>query len=222
MNNEKAMETVVVNESLPRQQGTSGKPVVYLAVLGAFAIGMFGFAYANAEYFVTFCRQVGLLSPAPTQLRGDASGLTKGRPIDVYFSATTGDNLPIVFSVEKRLQQTHIGERMINDYKFINTTGETIYFKPVHDVFPMAAGAEDSLILEACFCFTQQKIGPYETLRMPVIYTFTDKVAEDVEVLKMAYTLHRSDKASYEAAQAAYQAGQAEAAKSGSHSRSAR
>lgn len=223
MNTEKATTPevpVVVHESLPGRNATQKKKATkMMAILLALVIGMFGFAYANAEFFVTICRQVGLLSEAPTALRGDASGLEIGRPIDVYFSAHTADNLPIVFTVQTRLQRTNIGARMINDYRFVNTSGETIYFKPVHDVFPMAAGREDSLILEACFCFTQQVIGPYETVRMPVIYTFTDKIPADVHVIKMAYTLHRSDKASYDAAQAAYQAGQQDAARGG-HTRS--
>ncbi|MBI1289989.1 hypothetical protein GC173_01925 [bacterium] len=206
MENQEKQPPVVVDERVPGQS-RSRQNTRYLAILLVLAVGMFGFAFANAEFFVTICRRVGLLAESPTALRGDASGQKIGRPVDVYFSATTADNLPIVFTVKNRMQKTHIGERMINDYRFVNTSGETIYFKPVHDVYPMAAGAEDSLILEACFCFTQQKIGPFETLNMPVIYTFTDKVESDVEVLKMAYTLHLSDKASYEAAQAAYKAG---------------
>jgi cytochrome c oxidase assembly protein subunit 11 len=214
MSHESTPAEQVTSETLPPAEGRR-RANRYLLTLVLLVGGMFGFAYANAEFFVLICQKVGLLAPNARELKGVAAEAPLGREIDVYFSATTADNLPIVFTVKSRVQKGRIGERLINDYKFVNTSKETIYFKPVHDVFPMKAGTNEALVLEACFCFTQQKIGPFESYSMPVIYTFTDKVPEDAQILKMSYTLHRSDVASFEASRAAYEAGKIDPAHAG-------
>jgi cytochrome c oxidase assembly protein subunit 11 len=204
--NEETVTKPAVNERLPGAKPMNPKAKRYLIGLTMLVVGMFGFAYANAEFFVMVCRKVGLLAEEPNALRAEIVEGELGAPIDVYFSATTADNLPIVFTVNTRVQKGRVGQRLINDYRFVNTSNQTVYFKPIHDVFPIRAGAPDAMILEACFCFTHQKLEPFETRTMPVIYTFTDKIGE-TQVLRMSYSLHRSDKGSYEAAIKAYEAG---------------
>ena len=180
---------------------------IHLAVLAGVVIGMFGFAYANAEFFIMVCQRAGLLSEDPSRLRTEIVEGEPGRPLEVYFSANVADRLPIAFSVDNSYQRTRINQRAINDYRFVNLSDRTIYFRPVHDVSPVQAGRDRVMELEKCFCFELQKIGPGESYSLPVVYRFTDELDERTRTIRMSYTLFESDKASYDAAQRAIEAG---------------
>lgn len=205
-------EQDVPNERLPGKRRPGAGPVrnryVQLAILSALVIGMFGFAYANAEFFVMICQKAGLIPEDPTSLRRTiVEDEEPGRPLEVYFSANVADDLPIAFSVDNSFQRTQQGKRAINDYRFTNLSDRTIYFRPVHDVSPMQAGRDSVLELEKCFCFELQKIGPRETYSLPVVYRFSDQLEERTRVIRMNYTLFQSTAEAYEAAQAAIEAG---------------
>ena len=202
------------NERLPggEERLPSARPgakrYLHLAILSAVVLGMFGFAYANAEFFVMICQKAGLIAEDPTSLRRTiVEDEVPGRPLEVYFSANVGDNLPIAFSVDNSFQRTNQGKRAINDYRFTNLSDRTIYFRPVHDVAPMQAGRDNVLELEKCFCFELQKIEPRESYSLPVVYRFSDKLEERTRVIRMNYTLFESTKEAYDAAQAAIEAG---------------
>jgi cytochrome c oxidase assembly protein subunit 11 len=175
----------------------------HLAVLVVLVVGMFAFAYANAEFFVMVCQKIGILQPDAQNLRGEITETEGGRPIDVYFSGNVSDNLPIAFSVRESFQRTRVGARTINDYTFVNLSNRTIYFRPVHSVSPHKAGLDDTLILEKCFCFDEQKIEPGERYTLPVVYSFSNKLANTTFVIKMNYTLFPSTKEAYERSLAA-------------------
>lgn len=167
-----------------------------LAIVG----GMFVFAYANAALFVRVCERIGLISASPSSVRGEIVEDSKGRPLQVYFSAAVNDTLPINFSVENSIQKTTQRGRSENLYRFVNLSSETIYFRPVHDVAPIDAGKPEILTLEKCFCFDLQKIEPYQSYTLPVVYSFGDKLDPDTEIISMRYSLFRATKADYDAA----------------------
>jgi cytochrome c oxidase assembly protein subunit 11 len=198
-------EKDMTNERLPgRERSAGAKKGIWLGGLAAVAIGMFVFAYVNAEFFVMICQEVGLLSKDPNRARSAIVEGEAGRPVDVYFSAHVADNLPIAFSVVDSYQTVNLGRAKINDYTFRNLSDETIYFRPVHDINPLKAGEEGTLVLEKCFCFTEQMLEPGQKYTLPVKYTFTDNLPENVYTIKMAYTLFPSSKEQYEASLKAY------------------
>lgn len=186
-----------VSESVPTAKRRSRANLHLLLMSGIVAV-MFGFAYANAEFFALLCQKVGILSRGPDDVRGTIPEAEKGREIEVYFSSTVNNDMPISFSVDRRVQKLHLGERAEVNYRFTNLSRETIYFRPTHDVSPTSAGREGIMILEKCFCFDEQKIGPGQSYTLPVVYTFTDKLREDTGTIMMRYFLWRSDKESYE------------------------
>ena len=167
-----------------------------LAILAVIGIGMFGFAFANAPLFVMICQKIGLIAEAPKQTdvvdAPDAS-----RPLQVYFLANS-NGLPISFSVKRAVQDISVGERAMNEYRFVNLSDERIYFRPVHDVSPVDAGRDEILHLEACFCFDEQVIEPRQEYVLPVIYRFDPSLRGEVKRITMSYTLFKSDRASYD------------------------
>ena len=176
-------------------------------ILAFLVVGMFVVAYANAEFFVMICQRVGLLSADPQDLRGEVVGEGEpGRKLEVYFTAQVNDNLPIVMSVDNKYQKTNVNVRTINDYRFTNLSDRTIYFKPVHDVYPNRAGAPEVMLLTKCFCFDLQKIEPNQKYSLPVEYTFTDDLDPKVSTIRMSYTGFPSSKEAYDAFIAAEEA----------------
>lgn len=209
------------HERLPQSEriptggaGTEQKKLIWASALLVFVIGMVAFAYANAELFAALCQRVGIL-PADVEMAEGVTPMEKGRPLDVYFSANVNDGLPITLSVVNRFQKTNVGVAKLNDYRFTNLSDRTIYFRPVHDIFPIEAGTSDILLLTKCFCFDLQKIEPHQTYTLPVEYTFTDKLDEKVRTIRMDYTLFPSSKEAYEEFQKAAEAGNEKLPKSG-------
>ena len=127
--------------------------------------------------------------------------------MDVACSAHRADNLPLAFSVDNKYQKINLGRAKINDYYFRNLSNETIYFRPVHDINPLEAGKEEILILEKCFCFSEQKLEPGQRYTLPVKYTFTKELPDNIYNIKMSYTLFPSTEEQYEASQEAYESG---------------
>ncbi len=193
-------DTAALSEQIPRGSGASGRnKAPWLAALLVATAGMFGFAYANAELFVMLCQEVGLIAADPNAVRGTIGERELGREIEVYFSATTNDSLPIEFATLNRYQRMRLGERMLNEYRFRNKSDRTIYFRPVHDVQPARAGSEEALVLEKCFCFDEQKIGPGESYTLPIVYTLTEEIGDKTNVVTMRYSLFESTRERYEA-----------------------
>lgn len=195
----------VTNERLPGKVRPSGRRSnLMLAGLLLFVCGMFGFAYANAEFFVMICQRVGLIAPDAASLQTAAvTDRPAGRPLEVYFSANVANGLPIAFTVDKRFQKTNVNAPQINDYRFTNLSRETIYFRPVHDVYPTKAGLTGTLELLKCFCFDEQMIEPGQSYTLPVEYIFNETLPDNVHVIRMNYTLFPSTRQAYEASLAA-------------------
>jgi cytochrome c oxidase assembly protein Cox11 len=190
-------------EDLPEQQ-RGGKGGLFALVLALVVVGMFVFAYANAEFFVMICQRAGLLSTDPQDLRGVVVGEGEpGRKLEVYFTAQVNDNLPMVMSVDNKYQKTNVNVSTINDYRFTNLSDKVIYFKPVHDVYPNRAGAPEVMLLTKCFCFDLQKIDPNQKYSLPVEYTFTEDLDPKVGIIRMSYTVFPSSKEAYDAFMAA-------------------
>jgi len=169
-----------------------------LIILSVLAVGMFGFAYANVPYFYKVCRAIGVLPPELGEAKPAIDTPDAARPLEVYWMANSND-VPIAFSVKHRVQDTTVGGRKMNEYRFVNLTKDTLYFRPVHDVAPMQAGKEDILTLEKCFCFDVQKILPRQEYVLPVIYRFGEGLDPETRTITMSYTLFPSTKEQYDA-----------------------
>lgn len=200
---------MIENEEIPSKPApqtprpSAAKATNYLLILTILSLGMFGFAYANAQWFVLICQEVGLLTKPAVASRGEAEAGAIGRPLEVYFTAAANDNIPIAFSARESYQKTNVGKVRRNEYTFVNLSNERIYFKPVHDVSPLLKNLDDVLTLQKCFCFEQQMIEPKQTYTLPVEYVFNEKLDPSIDVISMRYSLFPSTKADYEASQAA-------------------
>lgn len=156
-----------------------------LLTLGALGLGMFAFAFANAPLFDMLCSAIGIQqNPSAETVAVDG----EARPVEVRFMGGVHGNLPISFGPVNRLQRTTLGTQTINDYKFVNLTDRTLYFRPVHSVTPTRRASECFKLFE-CFCFDDQTIRPNQTLTLPVVYTIGTDLPADIDSVTLNYTL---------------------------------
>lgn len=162
----------------------------------AVVLGMFAFSYANIPLFKRFCAAVGINISQPEDMAARAATATAGdvdnsRDIRVLFTTTISDNLPLVFESDKSRSTVHPGEMDEVQYRFVNLSNDTIYFRPVHSVYP--AGANDKYSMIKCFCFRDMILAPREEVSHPLLYSVHKDISPSISRITMHYTLFRRD-----------------------------
>lgn len=164
-----------------------------LIVLLALGIGMFAFGFANVPLFKMFCSAVGINFSTPQDIRRDQQETTidQTRQLKVLFTTTVNDNLPILFESDKSRSSVYLGATDAVQYSFVNLSDDTLYFRPVHSVYPAAANKKYNMI--KCFCFQDMVLLPHEEQTHPLIYSFHNDLDEKISRVTMHYTLFKRD-----------------------------
>ncbi len=168
-----------------------------LLILLAVMLGMFAFGYANVPLFKLFCSAVGINVSQPSEMAAKAavdSAATSedtSREVKVLFTTTVSDNLPIVFESDKSRADMHPGGMDEVHYRFVNLSDDTLYFRPVHSVYP--AEANDKYTMIKCFCFKDMILAPHEEVTHPLLFSIHKDLDPSITRLTMHYTLFRRD-----------------------------
>ncbi len=125
------------------------------------------------------------------------------RTVTVFFDANTDPDLPWDFHPEQRKVVVPLGEPVTIYYDATNNADETIVGRAVFNITPYEAAPYFFKI--ACFCFTDERLGPGETARMPVqlfvdAAMLDDHDAGSVKEITLSYTFYRQDQLSEEEA----------------------
>jgi len=167
---------------------------IFLIVLVVIIVGMFAFGYANVTLFKSFCSAIGIgISPnSEPGEKSDEIVADSTRPLKVLFTTTVNDDLPIIFESEKNSADVFVGQSDKNTYHFVNMSDDTLYFRPVHSVFPAQASKKYTML--ECFCFRDMTLLPHEDVTVPLVYYFQPDLDEEVDRVTMHYTLFKRDK----------------------------
>jgi len=158
---------------------------------GAFVLSMIGAAYAAVPLYSLFCKVTGYAGT--TRVAAAAPSRTLDRSFDISFDANINRDLPWTFVPEARRVTVKAGEVKTIYYKITNTSQSPTVGVAAYNVTPMETGAFFSKI--QCFCFTEQKLGPGESLELPVVF-FVDpaiadnKALDDVRDVTLSYTYY--------------------------------
>ncbi|OGC77205.1 MAG: hypothetical protein A2145_05350 [candidate division Zixibacteria bacterium RBG_16_40_9] len=139
-----------------------------------------------------YCQKVGI-AIAPNS-KASSEYKSNGRQVTVLFTSVVAANAPILFKPKESFQTIKVGETAKNEYRFVNLSNDTIYFRPVHSVLPENAATK--LTLSKCFCFDDQVILPHQEYTLPVLYSFKSDLDPEVENITMHYTLFPKEKVS--------------------------
>jgi cytochrome c oxidase assembly protein subunit 11 len=157
---------------------------------GAASLAMLGLSFAAVPLYRAYCAatgyggtpQIAKLAPAS---RGE-------RDLVVRFDANVAPGLAWTFSPETPEIKLRTGKTATIFYKITNMSDQATVARAAFNVSPENAGAYFDKI--ACFCFSDQKLGPHETMELPVVF-FLDPALENdatmagVEAITLSYTL---------------------------------
>lgn len=160
----------------------------------AVVAGMVGLTFASAPLYDLFCRVTGF---AGTPLRAaSAPGATEAGEalITVRFNSDIAPGMPWRFQPVQREVRVKPGEEMLIFYRASNPTAEPVSGQASFNVTPEKAGQYFNKI--ACFCFTEQRLEPGQSVDMPVSFfvdpdILKDPKTRDVTTITLSYTFFR-------------------------------
>ena len=166
--------------------------VAAIAVGVSFA--MLGLAYASVPLYRKFCQVTGF--GGTTQRAEQAPAKTTGHQVTVRFDANVSAGLGWNFHAVQPLMAVRAGEQQMAHYRATNLTGRPLTGSAVFNVTPESAGAYFNKI--QCFCFTEQRLGPGESIDMPVVFFVDPDIAEDPDTksiteITLSYTFYPVD-----------------------------
>lgn len=159
-----------------------------------FVAGMVGLAYASVPLYRLFCQVTGF---AGTPQRTDQASTAVGdRVITVRFDANVGPGLNWKFEPEERTVEARIGENRLAFYKVTNMSDRPLVGSATYNVTPDQAGGFFNKM--QCFCFTEQRVEPGETIEMPVSFFIDPAIEKDkdgswIREITLSYTFYPVD-----------------------------
>ncbi len=151
---------------------------VAFSVLGT-ALFMLGMSFAAVPLYDMFCRVTGFGGTPRVALH--APGSLGERTLTVRFDANVDPALGWKFEPEVNSIRLRTGETATIFYKVTNKSSRESVGMATYNVAPDAFGPWFNKI--ACFCFTEQTLGPGESMEMPVVF-FLDPALEQAETMK--------------------------------------
>jgi cytochrome c oxidase assembly protein subunit 11 len=176
------------HDKIKHSQAARNRLVAIGSVL--IAVAMAGAAYAAVPLYFMFCRATGFAGT--TQVAAAAPALKGQRSINVRFDANVAPGLPWAFEAETASVQLRTGATATVYFKVRNRTGNETAATAVYNVSPEVSGAYFDKL--SCFCFSEQRLGPYETAELPVVFFLDPRLEKDetlngVQEITLSYTL---------------------------------
>ena len=176
--------------SLPHSRAAQRRrrALVAASVVCGVALSL-GMSFAAVPLYRVFCQATGF---GGTTQRAEQAAAHRGhRTIAVRFDANVAPGLPWRFEPEVPEVSLRTGETATVSFKTTNMSDHETVAEAKYNVTPDVAGLYFDKI--ACFCFNQQRLGPHETVEMPVVF-FLDPSLEDdetmdgIDTLTLSYT----------------------------------
>ena len=172
----------------PRPSASRNRLVAACAF--AVAIAMIGAAYAAVPLYFLFCRATGF--GGTTQVAAASSPLRGARMLTVRFDANVAPGLPWSFEAETDSIRLRTGATATVYFKVHNLVAHETGATAVYNVTPGVVGAYFDKL--ACFCFSEQHLGPDETAELPVVFFLDpalerDETLNGIQELTLSYTL---------------------------------
>ncbi len=157
----------------------------------AVVVGMVGLAYASVPIYRLFCQMTGFAGT--TQRAERPSPKVLDRIMTVRFDANVGPGLAWDFQAVTPTVDVKIGENALAFYKVHNRSDKAVTGTATFNVTPDQAGGFFNKI--QCFCFTEQRLEPGETVEMPVSFFVDPAIVNDqdcasINQITLSYTFY--------------------------------
>lgn len=177
---------------MDRQQRLRNARVVtpLIAVLAMMGVLMY---YAVPLYNM-FCQVTGIGGTTQRATAAEATA-TSDQKITLRFATQVQPDLPWEFEPVKRSVELTLGEPKTVFFRAKSNADEEIVGRASYNVTPLKVGRFINKI--ECFCFTQEKLGPGESVRMPVqVFVdpamMEDGTTDEVRTVTLSYHFFRA------------------------------
>lgn len=156
--------------------------------------GMVGASYAAVPLYRIFCQVTGF-GGTPNVASGPSAAVSN-RMMNVRFDSMV-NGLDWAFQPVRREVRVRVGETMVAYYRAHNNSDRAVTGSATFNVTPLKAGSYFSKI--QCFCFTEQRLAPGQTVDMPVSFYIDPAISEnvnldDVGTITLSYTFYPVEK----------------------------
>lgn len=165
-----------------------------LLLLGALALGMFGFGFAMVPLYGLLCDITGAQSiEQRTAIGSGTSSATSAvdgeRWVTVKLDATVHPDLPWALVPMERKLRVRPGEPHLVNFVAENRSGSTITGQAIPSIAPWQATPYFAKM--ECFCFTQQTLESNERKEMPLRFVVSADLPKDIDSLTLSYSVMR-------------------------------
>ncbi len=174
----------------PEMQRRNRRVMLSCVVLVA---GMLGLSFAAVPLYDLFCRVTGfggttrVAEATPTQVLE--------RTMKIRFNSDVNRSLDWQFRPEVNEVSVKVGETGMVAYHAKNTGDAAVVGTATYNVTPHKAGIYFNKV--QCFCFTEQRLEPGQSVEMPVMFFVDPAIADDpnladVHTITLSYTFFRA------------------------------
>ena len=140
-----------------------------------------------------FCAVTG--AGGTTQRATSDTATQSAKLVTVYFNTDVAPGMPWTFEPVQRSVTLHLGEQAQAFFRATNNADRPIVGHATFNVTPDKSGIYFKKI--QCFCFTEERLGPHQTVEMPVQFFVdprlgTDPDTTDVDQITLSYTFFES------------------------------
>lgn len=164
--------------------------LIALICAGVF-FSMIALTYASVPLYSLFCQVTGfagtpgIVKSPEFSVRADGPALN-GRMIEVRFDANVARGMPWIFTPRERSVKVEFDEVKLVFYQARNKSDRPVSGTAMFNVTPLWLGQYFNKV--DCFCFSEQRLEPGETVDMPVTF-FVDSALLQEKAMKYLPTI---------------------------------
>jgi len=192
------------NDKRGTEPPTGRRHYAVAAVCGVIVMSMTGLSFAAVPLYRLYCQVTGY--QGTTQRTDKGSDVVLDRTVTVFFDANVAAELPWTFVPVQRRLEVKIGENALAFYRATNNSDHAITGTAVFNVTPDVVGLHFNKV--QCFCFTEQRLEPGQTMDMAVSFfvdpgLVTDEDTRDVSEMTLSYAFYPASEPQKKLGQAA-------------------
>jgi cytochrome c oxidase assembly protein subunit 11 len=166
--------------------------------VGAVVAFIFGLSYASVPLYKVFCSMTGFggtTQKADTVKAQEVKPVSGAKILKIYFTANVHSEMPWTFRPAQHEIKVVPGETALAFYTVKNKNDFPVTGVATYNVHPPKAGLYFNKI--QCFCFEEQRLGPYEEIDMPVFFFIDpdflkDPAMDSVSNITLSYTFFKT------------------------------
>lgn len=173
-------------------KGKNRNVLILVTVLLSIMIGMVLYSPTLYRMFCALTGFGGTIQRVKAPV--EKPGAEEARTMTVAFDANVGDGLPWEFRPLQHEVTVKVGEPKKVYYYAKNNSDKTMAARAVFNVTPYKIAPYFFKI--ECFCFTDEKLGPGESAKMPLVFYVDKQIekdvnAQEVRTITLSYTFYK-------------------------------